>query len=135
MEFSRCKNCYRCPRCTCVLSTRAHVAQTDASKSVAGSQDQAAPKATEISPSTTRRGVGRTTSGSSIKGDIKKLYLLCNSCQWSSRQANIADVKNGKYLYQYCIALPYSSVFVDFIAALKIIPQNLIDIVSIPMQW
>ena len=83
----------------CVLSTRAHVAQTDATKSVAATEgkDQAAPKATETSPLTTRRAVGRSPSGSSIKGDIKKLYLLCNCCRWSSRQANIPDVKNGKF--------------------------------------
>lgn len=93
----RCKNCYKCPRCTCVLSTRAHVAQLDAAKSVTTTEgkDQATTKATETSPAT-RRAVGRSTSGSSVKGDIKKLYLQCNCCQWSSRQANIADVKNRK---------------------------------------
>lgn len=102
--FSRCKNCYKCPRCTCVLSTRAHVAQLDATKSVTATEgkDQAAPKATETSPSTTRRALGRSSSGSSVKGDIKKFYLQCNCCQWSSRQANIPDVKNSKNIYHVC---------------------------------
>ena len=103
--FCRCKNCYKCPRCTCVLSTRAHVAQLDAAKSVTATEgkDQAAPKATETSPSTTRRALGRSSSGSSVKGDIKKYYLQCNCCQWSTRQANIPDVKNSKNIYHVSV--------------------------------
>lgn len=104
----------------CVLSTRAHVAQLDATKSIAATEgkDQAAPKATEMSPSATRRAVGRSTSGSSIKGDLKKLYLLCNCCQWSTRQANIPDVKNGK-LSSKCIAVmninSINGIYFDFL--------------------
>ena len=45
-----------------------------------------------------RKPMGRSVSVGSVKGDIKKLYLQCNFCQWSSRQANIPDAKNGEDL-------------------------------------
>ena len=77
---------------------RAHVAQLDVKKSAVTTEgkEQGSPKALSPSSSTTRKALGRSVSAGSVKGDIKKLYLQCNSCQWSTRQANIPDVKNGE---------------------------------------
>ncbi|XP_065882646.1 dynactin subunit 4-like [Dysidea avara] len=83
----RCKNCLKCPRCSCALSIRSHVAALTTSPKDHSSKKQDSM----LSP---RKPMGRSASVGNVKGDIKKLYLQCNFCQWTTRQSNIPDAKN-----------------------------------------